>query len=104
MATNESMQNVMNGIAKILSGANSKMNTQSLQDTVKRFMNEKERMNVLNEYMEDAMNMDGDEIEDEDADNLIKEMSQKEEVKKKQKEEEKRQEELNEFEDGLKDL
>lgn len=48
MAVNESMQNVMAGMAKIMSGASNKMKSQDYTETMKRFMTEKERMNVLN--------------------------------------------------------
>ena len=48
MAVNESMQNVMEGMAKIMSGASNKMKNKGYQDTIKKFMTEKERMNVLN--------------------------------------------------------
>jgi hypothetical protein len=42
---------------------------------VKRFVNEKERMNVLNEFVQDALNTGDEDIEDDDAENLIKEMT-----------------------------
>lgn len=41
MAVNESMQNVMAGMAKIMSGASSKMKSQDYTETMKRFMTEK---------------------------------------------------------------
>jgi hypothetical protein len=41
MAVNESMQNVMAGMTKIMSGASNKMKSQNYQDTIKRFMTEK---------------------------------------------------------------
>lgn len=41
MAVNESMQNVMAGMAKIMSGASNKMKNQNYQETIKRFMTEK---------------------------------------------------------------
>jgi len=53
------MQNVMSGMAKIMGGANQKMKNQNYQETMKRFMTEKERMNVMNEYVQDIM--EGDE-------------------------------------------
>ena len=71
MAVNESMQNVMAGMAKIMSGASNKMKGMGHEETIKRFMQEKQRMNVLNEYVEDVMNQDEEEIEDEDVDKLI---------------------------------
>ena len=48
MCVNESMQNVMSGMANIMGGANQKMKNQDYQETMKRFMTEKERMNVMN--------------------------------------------------------
>ena len=45
------MQNVMSGMANIMSGANNKMKGMDYQETMKRFMTEKERMNVMNEYV-----------------------------------------------------
>ena len=68
------MQNVMGGMAKIMSGASNKMKNQGYQETMKRFMTEKERMNVLNEYVEDVMNGDEEQIEDDDVDKLINDM------------------------------
>lgn len=48
MTVNESMQNVMAGMAKIMSGASNKMKSQDYTETMKRFMTQKQRMNVLN--------------------------------------------------------
>jgi hypothetical protein len=42
------MQNVMAGMAKIMSGASNKMKGQDYNETIKKFMTEKERMNVMN--------------------------------------------------------
>ena len=55
MCVNDSMANVMAGMAKIMGGANSKMKNNDYQETMKRFMTEKERMNVMNEYVQDIM-------------------------------------------------
>jgi len=60
MTVNESMQKVMSGMANIMSNANGKMKNNNYQDTMKRFMNEKERMNIMNEYVEDIMAGDED--------------------------------------------
>ena len=46
----------MEGMAKIMSGASNKMKNQGYNETIKKFMTEKERMNVMNEYVEDVMN------------------------------------------------
>ncbi len=84
MAVNESMQNVMAGMAKIMSGASNKMKSQDYTETMKRFMTEKERMNVLNQYVADVMETEEQDIQDEDVDKLINEMTH-EAVAKKQK-------------------
>ena len=47
-------------------------------------MTEKEIMNIMNEMVQDMMDTGEDEIEDEDVDKLINDMT-KEEVAKKQK-------------------
>ena len=47
-------------------------------------MTEKEKMNIMNEMVQDMMDTGEDEIEDEDVDKLINDMT-KEEVAKKQK-------------------
>lgn len=41
MAVNESMQNVMAGMAKIMSGASNKMKGMGTEETIKKFMQEK---------------------------------------------------------------
>ena len=48
----------MHGMAKIMSGTSNKMKEKGYQETIKKFMTEKERMNVLNEYVQDVMNAD----------------------------------------------
>lgn len=65
-------------------------------------MTEKQRMNVLNEYVEDVMNTDEEQIEDEDVDKLINDM-QHEAVAKKQKKIEMEMN-LDEYEDNLNDI
>lgn len=47
-------------------------------------MTEKEKMNIMNEMVQDMMDTGEDQIEDEDVDKLINDMT-KEEVAKKQK-------------------
>lgn len=42
-------------MANIMSGANNKIKGMDYQETMKRFMTEKERMNVMNEYVQDVM-------------------------------------------------
>ncbi len=100
MCVNESMQNVMSGMANIMSGANNKMKNMDYQETMKRFMTEKERMNVMNEYVQDIMEGDNEEIEDDDVDKLINDMTQEQVAKQKKKVEMN----LGEYEQGLEDL
>lgn len=85
MCVSESMQNVMSGMAKIMTGANSKMKTADYQETMKKFMTEKERMNIMNEMVQDIMEGDEEEIEDDDVDKLINDMTKEQAAKKKAK-------------------
>jgi len=48
-------------------------------------MTEKERMNVMNEYVQDIMEGDQEDIEDEDVDKLISNMTQEAVAKQKKK-------------------
>ena len=89
-------------MAKIMSGASNKMKNQGYQETMKRFMTEKERMNVLNEYVEDVMNGDEEQIEDDDVDKLINDMEH-ETIAKKQKKVE-AQMDLDQYEQDLNDI
>ena len=79
------MQNVMSGMANIMGGANQKMKNQNYQETMKRFMHEKERMNVMNEYVQDIMGEDEEDIQDDDVDKLIGDMTQEAVAKQKKK-------------------
>jgi len=79
------MQNVMSGMAKIMCGANNTMKGKNYEETMKRFMTEKERMNVMNEYVQDIMEGDQEDIEDEDVDKLISNMTQEAVAKQKKK-------------------
>ena len=85
MCVNESMQNVMSGMAKIMGGANQTMKNKDYQETMKRFMTEKERMNVMNEYAQDIMAGDDEEIEDDDVDKLINDMTAEEVARQKKR-------------------
>jgi hypothetical protein len=67
---------------------------------MKRFMTEKERMNVMNEYVQDIMGAEEEEIEDEDVDILIGEMTAEQIAKQKKKVEMN----LDEYEENLNDL
>lgn len=79
------MQNVMSGMAKIMGGANQTMKNKDYQETMKRFMTEKERMNVMNQYAQDIMGGDDEEIEDDDVDKLINDLTAEEVAKQKKK-------------------
>ncbi len=63
-------------------------------------MTEKERMNVMNEYVQDIMGAEEEEIEDEDVDKLIGEMTAEQIAKQKKKVEMN----LDEYEENLNDL
>lgn len=63
-------------------------------------MTEKERINVMNEYVEDIMNQDDEEIEDEEVDKYIMDMQQQEVAKQKKKAEMN----LDDYEDQLNDI
>jgi len=75
----------MSGMAKIMCGANNTMKGKNYEETMKRFMTEKERMNVMNEYVQDIMEGDQEDIEDEDVDKLISNMTQEAVAKQKKK-------------------
>ena len=75
----------MSGMAKIMGGANQTMKNKDYQETMKRFMTEKERMNVMNQYAQDIMGGDDEEIEDDDVDKLINDMTAEEVAKQKKK-------------------
>ena len=67
---------------------------------MKRFMTEKERMNVMNEYVQDIMGAEEEEIQDDDVDQLIGEMTAEQVAKQKKKVEMN----LDEYEENLNDL
>ena len=90
----------MNGMGNIMAGANQKMKNNNYQETMKRFMTEKERMNVMNEYVQDIMEGDEEEIEDTDVDKLLNDMTQEQVAKQKKKIEM----DLGEYEENLNDL
>ena len=62
-------------MGKIMSNANGKMKGKDYVGTMKQFLTERERMNVMNEYVQDILGEDQEEIEDEDVDKLIQEMT-----------------------------
>ena len=81
MGTMEAMQNVMNGLANIMGNAKNQVKVQQFQQSMKTYMTEKERMEAVNEMIQDTMEMDEDEIDDTDVNNLINGME--DEVQKK---------------------
>ena len=68
-----------------MTGANKNMKNKDYQETMKRFMTEKERMNIMNEMAQDMMAGDEEDIEDEDVDNLIGELTAEHVAKQKKK-------------------
>lgn len=67
----DQMSNVMNGMAKIMGNAKNKINIEQFQNNMKTYSTQKERMQIMNEMIQDSMEMDEDDIEDTDVDNLI---------------------------------
>ena len=64
MATMEQMQGVMNGLAKIMGTAKNKIKIEEFQKSIKTYSTEKEKMEALNEMIQDSMDMEEDEIDD----------------------------------------
>lgn len=74
MVTMDQMANVMNGMAKIMGSAKNKINIEQFQNSMKTYSTEKERMQLMNEMIQDSMQMDQGDIEDTDVDALIANM------------------------------
>jgi hypothetical protein len=70
----DQMSNVMSGMAKIMGNAQNKINLEQFQNNMKTYTTEKERMQLVNEMIQDSMEMAEDEIEDSDVDGLIANM------------------------------
>lgn len=81
MGTMEQMQNVMNGMANIMGNAKNKLKVDQFQKSMKTYMTEKERMEAVNEMIQDTMDVDEEEIDDNDVDKLI--FGMEDEIKKK---------------------
>ena len=81
MGTMQAMQNVMNGLANIMGNAKNKVKVQEFQKSMKTYMTEQERMEAVNEMIQDTMELDEEEIDDMDVNSLINGME--DEVKKK---------------------
>lgn len=73
MGTMEQMQNVMNGMAKIMGTAQNKFKMDNFMQSMKTYSTEKERMQMINEMVQDGMEFD-DEVDDADADTLVRDM------------------------------
>nr|VVW84812.1 unnamed protein product [Nymphaea colorata] len=71
MVTMDQMANVMSGMAKIMGSAKNKINIEQFQNSMKTYSTEKERMQLMNEMIQDSMEMAEDEVDDTDVDNLI---------------------------------
>lgn len=74
MATMDQMANVMNGMAKIMGSAKNKINVEQFQNSMKTYSTEKERMQLMNEMIQDSMDVAEDDVEDTDVDALIANM------------------------------
>jgi hypothetical protein len=57
MVTMDQMSNVMSGMAKIMGNAKNKINIEQFQNTMKTYSTEKERMQIMNEMIQDSMEM-----------------------------------------------
>lgn len=71
MGTMEQMQSVMNGLANIMGNAKNKVKIEQFQKSIKTYTTEKERMQAVNELIQDTMDLDEDEVDDTDVDKLI---------------------------------
>ena len=71
MGTMQAMQNVMNGMAKIMGNAKNQIKIQEFQKSIKTYTTQKERMEAVNEMIQDTMDVDEGEIDDTQVDKLI---------------------------------
>lgn len=74
MNTMDQMSNVMNGMANIMGNAKNKISIEQFQKNMKTYTTEKERMQLVNEMIQDSMDVAEDEIDDTDVDTLINNM------------------------------
>ena len=74
MGTMDQMSNVMNGMAKIMGNAKNKISIEQFQNNMKTYSTEKERMQLVNEMIQDSMDVAEDDIDDTDVDTLINNM------------------------------
>jgi len=71
----------MNGLANIMGNAKNKIKIDQFQKSIKTYTTEKERMQAVNELIQDTMDLDEDDIDDTDVDKLI--LGMEDEVKNK---------------------
>ena len=74
MSTMDQMSNVMNGMANIMGDAKNKINIEQFNKNMRTYATEKERMEMVNEMIQDSMDGVEDEIDDTDVDGLISNM------------------------------
>lgn len=58
-------------MAKIMGSAKNKINIEQFQNNMKTYSTEKQRMQIMNEMIQDSMEMGDDEIDDSEVDNMI---------------------------------
>jgi urease gamma subunit len=91
MGTMDAMQKVMSNLANIMGSAKNKIKVEDFIKTAKTYTTEKEKMEALNELVQDTMDIDDDGIDDSDADKLI--LSMEDEAKRKRLEQAQQDEE-----------
>ena len=57
MSTMDQMSNVMAGMAKMMGSSNEKMKVQNFQKNMTTYTTEKERMQMMNEMIQDTMDV-----------------------------------------------
>lgn len=71
----------MNGLANIMGNAKNKIKIEQFQKSIKTYTTQKERMQAVNQLIQDTMDLDEDDIDDTDVDKLI--LGMEDEVKNK---------------------
>ena len=72
--TTDAMVNTMKNMAQIMGKSANSVDINNIQRTITEFNMNLEKQEAMGELVEDAMEMDQEEIEDQDADNLIDEI------------------------------
>jgi hypothetical protein len=80
----DAMQKVMSNLANIMGSAKNKIKVEDFIKTAKTYTTEKEKMEALNELVQDTMDIDDDCIDDADVDGLI--LGMEDDVKRKKEE------------------